>query len=105
MPYNTTYALTVKQGDPFLLPEFISSNEEASYCLDENGVSKQAGRWYEHEIDLQNFTHEHPGTLFELTGEGEDAGDLWKKYFKDGKIQKCKTTISFEEYDEAKLKK
>jgi hypothetical protein len=43
--------------------------------------------------------------VFELIGEGEEAGEMWKKYFKNGKLQTCKATITFDRYDESKLRK
>lgn len=103
MGYYTTYALTVKQGDPFLIPDFITSNKEAAYALQENGYALQESKWYEHEQDLKKFSKEHPDTLFELSGQGEDSGDIWKKYFKGGKMQVCKAQLTIDPFDENKL--
>ena len=38
-----------------------------------------------------------------LKGEGVDPGDIWQRYFKNGKTQLCEAKISFDEYDENKL--
>jgi hypothetical protein len=60
-------------------------------------------KWYEHEDDMRRFSKLYPHILFELSGEGEESGDLWKKYFLNGKMQYCKVKMEFEPFDESKL--
>lgn len=61
-------------------------------------------KWYRHEIDMKAFSTLFPNLIFRLTGEGEDPGDIWKKYFKDGKVQVCHAKITYDPFDEGKLK-
>ena len=61
-------------------------------------------KWYEHEVEMKDFSSMFPTALFVLTGEGEEPGDLWIKYFKDGKMQECRGIIIYLPYDERKLK-
>ena len=61
-------------------------------------------KWYDHEIDLKNFSKIFPKSLFILAGAGEENEDIWKKYFRDGKMQECSPVITFEQFDERKLK-
>lgn len=49
------------------------------------------------------LSKEFPDLLFYLHGEGEDAKDLWYKYYKNGKYQECYAEIVYPEYDESKL--
>ena len=79
-------------------------SENARYALDSNGDNYEACKWYEWEQDLRSFSQGYPDTLFELTGSGEDNGDLWAAYFKNGKMQKCPAQITYEPFDESKLK-
>jgi hypothetical protein len=60
-------------------------------------------KWYDHELDMIGFSEAYPKTVFKLEGEGEDSGDLWVKYFKNGRMQKCQAKIVYDEFDESKL--
>jgi len=61
-------------------------------------------KWYEHEADMKKISKEYPDVIFELSGEGEESGDVWKKYFVNGKMQVCKAILVFDEFDKSKLK-
>jgi hypothetical protein len=60
-------------------------------------------KWYSHEEDMKTFSAKHQNTLFKLSGEGEESGDIWIEYHKDGKMQRTKANIVFDKYDESKL--
>ena len=104
MGYYTRHKLTVLEGDKELISELLESCEEASYGLQPNGDSEESTKWYEHNKDMVNFSRNYPGNLFKLEGEGEEAGDIWIEYYKSGKCQECKAKITFDEFDEDKLK-
>ena len=61
-------------------------------------------KWYDHEDDMKELSIKFPNTLFRLHGYGEEQGDEWYKYFKNGKMQKCDAIVTFEKYDEGKLR-
>lgn len=103
MGYCTNYRLIVSEKEEPLIEELRNECEWAKYALDEIGETTDACKWYEHEEDLKVFSLKHPDTLFQLEGEGEESDDIWIKYFKNGKIQKCYANITFDEYDESKL--
>lgn len=109
MGYNTRYELKAEFA-PHKLPEvvikeFVSSNQEASYCLAPDGTPAESGKWYEHENDLLALSKAHPHLLFSLAGEGEESGDIWKKYFCAGKVQVEKAAVMIAPFDAAKLVK
>lgn len=61
-------------------------------------------KWYEHEEDMAKFSAAHPGVLFTLDGEGEEAGDVWRKYFRDGLVQRWRLpTPEPDPFDPTKL--
>jgi hypothetical protein len=64
----------------------------------------EATKWYEHEAAMKELSHRFPKVLFELSGDGEDSGDQWRKYYKAGKTKFVKAQIAFPEFDEDELK-
>lgn len=99
MGYCTSYRLEVgspsgvnkalvDQSLPGLLIARLRLNSEcAEYALDEDGTCGESSKWYDHEDDMKKFSKENPGVLFTLHGEGEESGDVWTKYFFNGKMQ------------------
>lgn len=77
--------------------------EGFDYALESDGSTYTEVKWYNHEKDMIELSKEFPTYLFKLKGEGEEAGDLWVKYYKNGKSQTCGAIITFEDYDESKL--
>lgn len=79
-------------------------NEEAASVLAADGNSEESGKWYSHEEDLLAFSREHPHLLFTLNGWGEEPGDIWVKYFHNGKVQKEQASLTLAGFDPDKLK-
>lgn len=50
-------------------------------------------KWYEHESDLKALSKFLPDYIFELRGEGEEAGDVWIKWFYMGRVQGGKAQV------------
>lgn len=103
MAYSTRYSLTwAEKGcaslDKFIA-DFIADNEEMSYCLDDEGDSRDDGRWYEHEKDMRALSTAIPFVRFTLEGHGEESGDIWRKYFLAGKMQVAKIKLDFPPFD------
>lgn len=61
-------------------------------------------KWYSFEEDMKSASKLHPKALFELSGEGEESGDIWKAYFRDGKMQMCRAKIVVDRFDESLMK-
>ena len=62
-----------------------------------------AVKWYDHEDDMKRLSLKFPEVVFTLKGEGEESGDVWVKYFKNGKIQTSKAEIVLDPFDPKKL--
>lgn len=60
-------------------------------------------KWYDHEEDMILLSQEFPNVLFKLHGEGEENGDIWDKYFMDGKMQYCPAKVQCAPFDRSKL--
>jgi hypothetical protein len=109
MGYCTRYELEVFEGELSISEILSKESEEGTfdgldYAIDTNGEYEQECKWYEHEADMHFLSLRYPEITFLLSGEGEESGDVWKKYFKNGKMQHCPAVITFAKYNEAKLK-
>jgi len=64
---------------------------------------EESCKWYEHEENMRELSRINPEVIFTLKGEGEESGDIWAKYFHQGKMQHAQAQIKFEEFDPLKL--
>ena len=71
-----------------------SLGEELQYGL-QNGETK----WYSFDDDMRKVSKLFPNVLFTLNGEGEESGDIWKAYFKNGDQKVLRSEITFPEFD------
>lgn len=101
MGYYTDFKLTVPEGDLDSIAQDLS--EISTYEWDAD-LELYEAKWYDHHKDMIALSKKHPNTLFCLEGDGEENGDLWKAYYKDGKSQRCSVIIMYESFDESKMK-
>lgn len=99
MGYYTSFSFQVLDGNDGVTDyeEEIMDISGYGYLFDDS-VS-----WYTHQFDMRLLSSRHPTTLFKLTGDGEDSGDLWEEYYLGGKMQRCDAKITFDPYDPSKL--
>jgi hypothetical protein len=60
-------------------------------------------KWYYHEDDMKNFSKIYCKVVFLLEGHGEEYDDIWRKFFKNGRMQRENAQIIFGEFNEEKL--
>jgi len=104
MGYYTRYTLEIINGSEDLIEEFRNQNDSARYAIDEFGNTIQECKWYSSNDELIKFSLNHPDVLFKLSGEGEESGDIWDLYVKNGKSQLCVAEIVRPPFDPEKLK-
>ena len=104
MGYYTKFTLTVLEGDSDVIEQLREQCDEAQYALETDGSSCESAKWYDCNDDLRSFSTQYPSYLFLLYEEGEESGDICKKFFRNGKMQECKAIITFEDFNETKLK-
>jgi len=56
-------------------------------------------KWYSWNDDLKGLSKEYPNLLFTLEGEGEEPGDLWKAWARNGKSVTVDAKITYPEPD------
>ena len=80
--------------------KYLFEEEVFDFEMGSNGECK----WYEYHEEMIELSKRFPETIFCLYGNGEETGDTWYKYYKNGKSQYCPAKITYDEYDESKLK-
>jgi hypothetical protein len=106
MGYYTNFKLKII-SNPNSLPEnpiFSRLEEISGYGgIEEYGGELYDVKWYNHEEDLILLSEEYDELVFQLDGKGEENGDIWRKFFKNGKYSFSQAIITFPDYDESKL--
>lgn len=103
MGYNTSYELEYENCDDETREQIaatIAADDNLDYGLNSDG---DPCKWYDHEEDMKELSKQFPEVLFTLSGNGEDCPDLWKKYFRNGKIQRAEAEIIYPEFDPTRL--
>jgi hypothetical protein len=111
MGYYTDFKLRTDKHVPDLGKKI---NEISGYSFDDdtnyyigsdelNSLQCYDIKWYEHETHMRKISKNHKNVLFTLEGNGEEEGDMWVKYFLNGKMQKVKAEITFQPFDKTKL--
>ena len=103
MGYYTRYTL---KSEPNIVKtiEFKEKFDEICDDYTFDYVFEEDCKWYDHEEHMREVSKNFPEVLFMLTGEGEESGDMWQKYFFNGKMQYCAAIITYEAFDPDKLK-
>ena len=97
MGYYTSYSLEILDDpDGAIMDDLRNSSEWAAYALQDDGSTNESCKWYEWKEDMTEFSKLYPEALFILRGEGEEIGDIWRAYFKDGKAEKQKVKMVFD---------
>lgn len=99
---NREYPITKEEYCP-ILDKLVNRYGMWGKFNDIGEISIIYTKWYTHEENMKEFSLKHPNFVFKLTGEGENSGDIWTKYFKNGKMQICEAKILFDDYEESKL--
>lgn len=85
------------------IAEYIKQHSDTIYGVNESGEGTGATKWYDHETDLRSMSKVFRNIVFTLYGEGEESGDIWSKYFMNGKMQEAKARIVIDDFDASKL--
>tara|TARA_B110000285_G_scaffold143342_1_gene160148 strand:+ start:609 stop:908 length:300 start_codon:yes stop_codon:yes gene_type:complete len=99
MGYYTKFELAVLSGGTIGVNYKKVVEDTIGYCP----FDKET-KWYDFDKDMKEISKEHPEVLFEVIGEGEEFDDIWKAYFKYGRMQMCEYRITYEDFDESLLK-
>ena len=104
MGYYTNYNLEIIEGS------FKSTTEPCSHC---GGTGSSCiehdfpmhikdnldgeTKWYEHQADMKSFSKKYPKVTFKLSGTGEEQGDVWVKFFRNGKVVERRSVVNLDD--------
>lgn len=110
MGYCTKYNLKIEKNNScFTDSEIFKQTVEKlelgiiDYALDNDLKCYNAVNWYDHPKHMRAVSSVIKNVLFLLEGEGEESGDIWKEYYLNGKMQRCKVKLVFDEFDKNEL--
>jgi hypothetical protein len=106
--YYTNFSLEAENigGNPDYDKEVIRQNSPEDLVenlLGQSYLFNTDTKWYDHPEDMKKVSKAYPGVLFTLNGAGEESGDIWRKYYFDGKEQYTEARIEFDAFDLTKL--
>lgn len=100
MGYYTDFELSFDTNTVDEQEVYDYIREIADYDFEDGYLN---GKWYSHVQDMVEVSKKWPDVLFTLEGNGEEHGDMWRKYFKNGKVQVCEAVITFPQFDESEM--
>lgn len=75
------------------------------YQFDEQGLTYSLNaKWYDFEKDMTSLSLMYPDNVFQVDGIGEEAGDVWRSYYVNGKSHSCKVVTTYSPYTPDLLK-
>lgn len=96
MGYYATFkisAFDVAEGIPAsrsFLEALILNGDPIDIYVHKDGTYSLFGgeslKWYEHEEEMVELSKRYPTMVFILDGDGEEQGDIWRKFFLNGKM-------------------
>lgn len=98
MGYYTRYSLEIIEGNDYITDYKKEISKLSGFSFVDSCT------WYDHDKDMIEYSKKYPNVVFCLSGEGQDTGDLWKSYYKNGLVQRCKAKIVYDNYNESQLK-
>lgn len=100
MGYYTRHVL--KTNDPQGDEVHAAAIAEISGYLD---PFDDVHKWYDMEDDLILYSKTQPEILFKVSGFGEENGDQWVHYFKNGESVKIVSEITTRELNATEIQK
>lgn len=99
MGYYTSFEINVTGTEDF---ETIHSTIEqvSDYSFDQYPHTKSMSscdtyKWYSWQDDMKEVSKRFPNSLFIVNGLGEEDGDIWRCYFRRGKMDHINAEIVF----------
>jgi hypothetical protein len=105
MGYYTDYNLSIHSGVVHFegLVEILEEISGYEWDLNVTNSAWMNGKWYDHDEHMVRLSKMFPDVTFQLDGEGEESGDIWRAWYKNGWSYCTKAKIVLDSFDETKL--
>jgi len=105
MGYYTDYEIEVID-DSVDINVFINEFEKVTGYNIDSTLELNCEKWYSNHGDMLRLSKIFPDAIFKVSGVGEERGDEWVRYYKDGKSQNANIRLVrvMDDFDERKLK-
>lgn len=103
MGYQTCHMLKMEPEEPKVwdwIDQAREAGRDIGYALQEEGWNEGISHW-DHQKEMAELSRAFPEITFTLRGEGDDQGDLWVAYFRNGKFQEHSLEIIIPGIDES----
>lgn len=77
----------------------LSERDLAEVETIDDVISIDSMKWYDHIRDMEEVSRQFPDVTIMLHGEGEENGDMWNAYFKNGKHAIYRAEIIYPEFN------
>lgn len=109
MGYYTRFDITAKPPIPDeKLAQFEADFEVVTgYGINASrGEMGLEGKWYDHDKNMVKLSILYADHVFQLDGVGEEDGDVWRMYYRNGKSHSAETkvVVTHAPFDETKLR-
>lgn len=101
MEYQTCYTITCEPTSR--LGNIIEAINKGDHWFEKDGHNDEPCKmlllhnmWYYHETEMLVISKQFPECVITLHGEGEESGDIWRKYFCNGELQTAKAELVYE---------
>jgi hypothetical protein len=84
--FRTVGSFSVDSGYVLDSQDFVSGEPLFGY----EGV-----KWYSYDDDMKVVSQKYPSLTFELEGEGEESGDFWRSWYKNGRSVSIQGQVTF----------
>jgi hypothetical protein len=102
MGYETSFKLHTKEDGEF--EETLHEISDYDWFDYYDGSYQIDAKWYDYDKHMRELSEIYPGELFKLSGEGEESGDIWEAYYKNGKGVVYRPEIMMPEFNIKDLK-
>ena len=104
MGYQANFELSLESGENLPKEVVVTIKEEFPWLGGDCYFFQGLAKWYEFDTDMRAFSTRFPDLVFNLHGAGEDSGDIWDYFYKNGKSCGGQAQIVYYEYDEEELR-